>query len=102
MGIVRFEIDTDNPPQLSQESIARLKALDDRPIDYSDLPAQTIEEMREGRRLAIEMRKKQMFSLRLQTSTINWWKSFGNGYTGMMARLLDEARKHPEWIKECL
>ena len=104
MGMVQRIIDFDNY-QLSEESIARLNALDDRPIDYSDIPAQTIEEIREGRRLAIEMRKKekkQMFSLRLQTSTIEWWKSLGEGYTGIMARFLDEAKKHPEWVKMCL
>jgi len=101
MGMVQRIVDFDNF-HFSEESIARLNALDDRPIDYSDIPAQTIEEMREGRRLAIEMRKKQMFSLRLQSSTIEWWKSLGSGYTTIMARLLDEARRHPDWIKMCL
>ena len=101
MAMTRRTINFENH-QISEESLARLNALDDRPIDYSDIPYQTVEEMREGRRLAIEMRKKQMFSLRLQTSTIEWWKSLGSGYTGIMARLLDEARKHPKWIKMCL
>jgi len=80
----------------------RLAALKDRPIDYSDIPESTLEELEELRLLAIEKRKKQMFSLRLKKSTVDWWKSFGDGYTGIMARLLDEARKHPEWIKKCL
>ncbi|MDR2543158.1 MAG: BrnA antitoxin family protein [Treponema sp.] len=101
MGMVKRVIDFDNY-HFSEESITRLKALDDRPIDYSDIPQHTVEQIREGRRLAIEMRKKQMFSLRLPTSTIEWWKSFGSGYTGIMARLLEEARNHPEWIKKCL
>ena len=101
MGMVQRIVDFDNF-HFSGESVARLNALDDRPIDYSDIPAQTIEEMREGRRLAMEMRKKQMFSLRLQSSTIEWWKSLGSGYTTIMARLLDEARRHPDWIKMCL
>ena len=101
MGMTQFVLDTDNY-QLSEESIARLNALDDRPINYSDAPKQTIEEIREGRRLAIEMRKKEMFSLRLPKSTVDWWKAFGSGYTTIMARLLDEARRHPEWIKMCL
>jgi uncharacterized protein (DUF4415 family) len=101
MGIVKRIIDFDNY-HLSEESIARLNALDNRPIDYSDDPASTLEEIEEGIRLAKEMRKKQMVSLRLQTSTIKWWRSLGDGYTTIMARLLDEARKHPEWIKMCL
>jgi hypothetical protein len=103
MGIVRQIINTEKPQQLSDESLERLAALKDRPIDYSDIPELTSEEIAEIRRLREENRKKQMFSLRLQTSTIKWWrKTIGMGYTSVMARLLDEARKHPEWIKECL
>ena len=101
MGLVKRKIDFDNY-QLSEESVNRLKALDDRQIDYSDDPARTLEEIEEGIRLAKEMRKKQMVSLRLQTSTIKWWRSLGSGYTTIMSRLLDEARKHPEWVKMCL
>jgi len=101
MGIVRVTA-TEND-QLSEESLARLAALKDRPIDYSDIPKSTPEEMKLMRLMAIEMRKRQMFSLRLQSSTISWWKeNVGEGYTGIMARLLDKATKHPEWIKECL
>ena len=101
MAMVQRIIDFNNH-QLSEESIARLNALDSRPINYSDDPAQTIEEIQEGKRQAIEMRKKQMFSLRLQTSTLEWWKSLGDGYTTIMARLLDEATRNPEWVKKCL
>jgi uncharacterized protein (DUF4415 family) len=100
MGMVRFTLTEDF--QSSEESLKRLAALKDRPIDYSDIPESTPEEMEEMRLLAMQKRKKQMFSLRLQTSTIEWWKTLGNGYTTIMARLLDEARKHPEWIKMCL
>ena len=101
MGIVRVTA-TEND-QLSEESLARLAALKDRPIDYSDIPKYTREELKRMRLMAIEIRKKQMFSLRLQCSTISWWKqTVGEGYTGVMARLLDKATKHPEWIKECL
>jgi len=102
MGIRKYEIDTDNPQMLSDEAIIRLNALNDRPIDYSDIPRSTPEELRAGRLLAIEMRKKQMFSLRLKKTTIEWWKSLGEGYTSIMARLLDEATRHPEWVKKCL
>jgi len=101
MGIVRVTANEND--QLSEESLARLAALKDRPIDYSDIPKSTPEELKIMRQLAAEMRKKQMFSLRLQSSTISWWKqTVGEGYTSVMARLLDKATKHPEWIKECL
>jgi len=101
MSIVHFTLTDDYQP--SEESLKRLAALEDRPIDYSDIPKQTKDEMEEMRLLAIEKRqRKRMFSLRLQSSTINWWKSLGDGYTGIMARLLDEAKNHPEWVKMCL
>ncbi|MCL2185964.1 MAG: hypothetical protein FWB86_08965 [Treponema sp.] len=104
MGIVQYVIDTDNPPQFTEKELAELEALKDRPIDYSDSRKMTAEEIRKGRLLAIEIRKKQkkMFSLRLRKTTIDWWKSLGDGYTGVMAHFLDEAVNHPEWVQESL
>ena len=104
MAIKKFILTDDYQP--SEESLLRMAALKDRPINYSDIPEHTHEEMEQMRLWAIEkrekQRKKQMFSLRLQESTIKWWKSLGYGYTGIMARLLEEAKNHPDWIKMCL
>jgi len=103
MGTVKYTLDTDNPPEISKEDQERMAALKNRPIDYSDIPKLTQEELRKGVQLASEMRKRKMFSLRLHNSTIDWWKeNIGEGYTNIMARLLDEATLHPEWIKKCL
>ena len=89
--------------KFSTEYLAqRAAALRDRPIDYSDIPKVTHKQFVEMRLAAIEKRKKQMFSLRLQIGAIEWWRSLGEGYTGIMSRLLEEAPRHPEWIKECL
>ncbi|MCL2264919.1 MAG: BrnA antitoxin family protein [Treponema sp.] len=107
MATKKFILTDDS--QLSEESLLRLAALEklkDSDIDRSDIPEYSDKEWEQMRLWAIEkrekQRKKQMFSLRLQESTIKWWKSLGSGYTGIMARLLDEARKHPDWIKMCL
>ena len=103
MGIVRRVVDTDQPPQFSEESLARLAALEDRPIDYSDIPELTDQEVADIKRQIDEGKNKRMFSLRLQKPTIEWWRdNIGAGYTTAMGRLLDEARRHPEWIKESL
>jgi len=107
--MVRYTIDTDNPPPLSEESLLRMAALKDRPIDLSDIPEDSDEEWERGVLKGIQIRakqrekllKKQMFSLRLQKGTIEWWKSLGNGYTSIMARILDNAKNHPEWFEEC-
>ncbi|MCL2244042.1 MAG: hypothetical protein FWC03_06185 [Treponema sp.] len=102
MDICKYVLNTDNPPPLSEEDQKLMADLKNRPIDYSDIPESTPEELRKGRLLAIEMRKRKMFSLRIHDSTINWWKqNVGEGYTTIMARLLDEAILHPEWIKAC-
>ncbi|WP_052297638.1 BrnA antitoxin family protein [Leadbettera azotonutricia] len=89
----------DNP---SPEALARLAALDGRPVDTSDISEATDEELKEIARQVREKRRKKMFSLRLSNETIEWWQQLGEGYTGIMARLLEKAKSHPEWIKQCL
>jgi uncharacterized protein (DUF4415 family) len=86
----------------SVEALSRIAALDGLEPNTSDIPEASSEELREISRKVREKRKKQMFSLRLETATIEWWQRLGEGYTGIMARLLSEARQHPEWIKACL
>jgi len=101
MAIVRKSVNKNT--KLSPAAQARLKALKDRPVDLSDIPDSTPEELALIREHIREKRpKRRMFSLRLAIDTIEWWKKMGAGYTGVMARLLDEARNHPEWIKTCL
>jgi uncharacterized protein (DUF4415 family) len=101
MAKVRVTVNKDT--KLSPESRSRLKALKDRPVDCSDIPDSSPEELALIRMHIRQKRpKKRMFSLRLAVDTIEWWKKMGSGYTSVMARLLDEARKHPEWIKTCL
>jgi uncharacterized protein (DUF4415 family) len=100
MAIVKVSMNPLDKP--SPESLARLAALDGRPVDTSDIPEASPEELKEITRQVRAKRKKRMFSLRLETGTIVWWQSLGEGYTGIMARFLEEARKHPDWIKQCL
>ena len=88
--------------KLSKESLIRLKALENRKIDTSDIPEATPAELQQLKKLLMEKRKKQLFSLRLSSATVRWWQSLGTGYTTIMARLLDEARNHPEWVKKVL
>lgn len=123
MGMIRTTVDVNNPEPLTEEDLAVLAALKDRPINFKDIPKITPEErerirrnIREGKtqestrmyferqRLKEEKkRKKKMFCLRVQDQTIKWWKeTVGEGYTGIMSKLLDKATSHPEWIKECL
>jgi uncharacterized protein (DUF4415 family) len=101
MAIVRKTLNKNT--ELSPESLARLEALKDRPVDFSDIPESTPEELELIRMHLRQKRpKRSMFSLRLPVDTIAWWKQMGPGYTAVMTRLLDEARNHPDWIKSCL
>jgi uncharacterized protein (DUF4415 family) len=99
MAIVRITASEND--LIPEASLVRLAALKDRPIDLSDIPESSPEELREIARQVREKRKKKMFSLRLATSTIEQWKTLGEGYTGIMSRLLAEAWKHPDWIRQC-
>jgi uncharacterized protein (DUF4415 family) len=38
MGIVRYKLDPNNPPKVSDEYLARFDAIKDENIDYSDAP----------------------------------------------------------------
>jgi uncharacterized protein (DUF4415 family) len=87
---------------LSAEGRAQLRNLPKGEPDTSDIPEASPEELKLMARLVREKRKKKMFTLRLNIETIGWWQKLGEGYTGIMSRLLEEAKTHPEWIKECL
>jgi hypothetical protein len=67
-----------------------------RPSEDSVLSPQQLEKIAQ---VAKERRERVMFSLRLSRTSINWWKSLGKGYTGLMTKFLEEAPNHPEWVK---
>jgi hypothetical protein len=71
-----------------------------QPVVYTEeAPKITPEVLAEFRKVNAEGRERVMCTLRVQRSTLDWWKSLGDGYTVAMARLLDEARNYPELIK---
>jgi uncharacterized protein (DUF4415 family) len=73
------------------------------PIVYTeDAPKLTPEELTEFRKINAEGREKVMCTIRIQKNTLEWWKSLGDGYTSVMARILDEARNYPDLLKKCL
>jgi len=103
MGIVRHISDGTEP--LSEEDLALEIEMENSPIDFSDIPKYSREQIREMRRYAEERRKRKvrkMYSLRLESGTVKWWQSLGKGYTSIMANFLDYAKKHPEWVKESI
>ncbi|WP_461256419.1 hypothetical protein [Treponema sp. R80B11-R83G3] len=103
MGIVRHTSNGTEP--LSEEDMALYEEMENSPIDFSDDPSYTREELHKMRLYAEERRRRKvrkMYSLRLESGTVKWWQSLGKGYTSIMAKFLDYAKKHPEWVKESI
>jgi len=92
--------------RLTRAQLKRIKEASRRPIVYDeDCPELTDEELSEFVSVAQEReaeRKKQVLSLRVAGETIRIGKSFGKGWTGVMARLLDLAVKDPALLRKAL
>jgi len=89
--------------QYSEGDLARMATLKNKSIDYSDIPELTDQQVADIKRQMDKGKTKKMFSLRLEQPTIDWWRNtIGAGYTTAMGKLLDAARRHPEWIKKSL
>ena len=91
---------TDKP---TREQLKRIKRAAQKPIaPDKDSPVYTVEQLAwlysESKRLG----KKQTVGIRLNYQTIEQYKNFGRGYTGIMAAVLDYAIKHPEVLKKAL
>ena len=48
------------------------------------------------------LNKKQTVGIRLNQKTIERYKDFGKGYTGVMAAVLDYAISHPDVLEKAL
>jgi hypothetical protein len=101
MAMIRETLADEQKPTEAQ--IEEVRKAAERPVTYSgDAPKLSPEELMEFRRVNAEGRERIMCTLRVQRSTLDWWKSLGEGYTAVMARILDEARNYPELLKKCL
>ena len=92
--------------KLTSEQLKRIRAAAKRPIVFDeDCPELTDAELAEFVSVAQERdeaRKKQILSLRVSSDTVRIGKSFGRGWTGIMARLLDLAVKDPKLLRKAL
>jgi len=96
--MVRETLEIGETPTEAQ--LAEIRAAVNRPVSYTeDAPRLTAEELAEFKRLNAEGRRKVNCTLRLSKSSLDWWKSLGDGYTAGMSRMLEEARNYPELLK---
>ena len=92
--IVRYVIDPENPPPLTDEQKARLKALAEMPdseIDYSDIPALTGEFWKNAVQNPFYRPTKTHASVRIDSDVMAWLKSQGKGYQTRMNAILRAA-----------
>ena len=93
-NIVRHKVDLDRPHQLSEGAAARLDAIKDGDIDYSDIPPLADEFWKAAARSPLYRPTKQATTLRLDADVLTWLKSMGKGYQTRINKILREAMLH--------
>lgn len=90
---VFFELDPENLPKLTSEQEARLDAMGDEDIDYSDIPDHGDDDAFWAR--AVKMpRTKQGIFIRLDADVLDWFKGQGPGYQTRMNAVLRSYMEH--------
>ncbi len=93
-AIVRYEIDLNNLPPLTEERKAELRALADLPdseIDYSDIPPLDEKFWQNAVRNPFYKPTKASTTVRVDSDVLAWLKSQGKGYQTRMNAILREA-----------
>ena len=92
--LVRYEVDLNNPPPLTKEQKAELKALSEMPdsdIDFSDIPPLTDDFWKNAVRNPFYKPVKSSTTVRLDSDVLAWLKSQGKGYQTRINAILREA-----------
>ena len=104
MAIHRMTVKEGQKP--TEEQKKRIREAMKRPIVYDDdAPELTDEQYKAFAVVAEKQRKarrKELISLRLPHDTLEKAKLLGNGYTGVLSRLLIMALDNPEMVRKCL
>jgi len=88
-GIVKFKLDPNNLPELTEEQKARLNSIKDEDIDYSDIPPQIgVQWTRPG--ALIPPGNKHQVTLRLDADVLNFFKKTGKRYQSRINAALRE------------
>lgn len=92
--IVKYKVDLNNPPVLSDEQKARLDALAKRPdseIDCSDIPELDENFWKNAVQNPFYKPTKQVTTVRIDADVMLWLKAQGKGYQTRMNKILREA-----------
>lgn len=97
--VVRFELDLDNPPPLTEAQKAEIKALasmSDDDIDYSDIPPLTDSFWLNAKRNPYYRPIKQQLTLRIDADLIAWFKKRAEGGRGYQSNINQALREYME------
>jgi uncharacterized protein (DUF4415 family) len=95
------KLKTGEKPTKSQ--LDRIEQAAKRPIiPDKDSPVYTSKQLSYLYLEAKKLNKKKTVGIRLNQKTLEKYKGFGKGYTGIMAAVLDYAIRHPEMIQKAL
>lgn len=91
-GRVRFKLDPENPPTMTEEQLQRLREMSDEDIDYSDIPplGDRTGWYRPGALISATPQSlhpeenKQQITLRLDADVLAFFKSTGRRYQSRM------------------
>jgi uncharacterized protein (DUF4415 family) len=89
--MVRHKFDLANPPKLSEERKAVLKALAARPdseIDYSDIPPLTEKFWQNAVRNPFYKPTKTSTTVRIDSDVLHWLRQQGRGYQSRINAIL--------------
>ena len=88
---VRRQVDLGSLPLLTTTQMARLKALENRQIDYSDIPPLTDEFFESGMRNPFVKPVKTSTTVRIDADVLAWLRRQGKGYQTRINAILREA-----------
>lgn len=98
MGITTSTVRVGQKP--TKEQLKQIREIAKKPIHYTeDCPESTPEALAEFAALARERRQrktKPMVALRVEPETLKKYKTLGNGYTGIMADVLNYVANNPD------
>lgn len=94
---VRFSLDPDHPPTMTQAQLARLQAMKEEDIDFSDIPRSPPDAVWH-RASALIPDTKQQVTLRLDRDVLEFFKQSGKRYQtriNSVLRAFVEAQPRP-------
>jgi uncharacterized protein (DUF4415 family) len=98
MGITRSTVRVGQKP--TKEQLRQIREIAKKPIHYTDdCPESTPEALAEFAAMARARRQrktKPVVALRVEPKTLEKYKALGNGYTGIMADVLDYVADNPD------